>query len=167
VFNFKRINKSTIDLVVRLRRVNSWFYFNDSPLKQFPEFIPHSTQLETVIFEGVYFDSIPTLDSLVNVERWEFYGCHLKKFPNAILSLSNLKHLTLACDEYTEIPEEISRLTKLESLNFDGGACGSTPIQTIPKSLGQLKNLSRFTSENFVVEKSEMPEFFKKLPIKK
>ncbi|MCR9171028.1 MAG: hypothetical protein NXI10_00935 [bacterium] len=69
------------------------------------------------------------------------YDGELTSFPSEVLSLIHLKQLNLSGHNFTSVPSGISNLSKLRSLEFDRGASVTTPINSLPESIGQLKNL--------------------------
>ncbi len=79
------------------------------------------------------------------MEHLNIYKGNLATFPTAVLELENLKSLQLPCHDFTAIPDDIDRLKNLETLYFDGGACGATPISYIPERIGNLQKLKNFS----------------------
>lgn len=124
----------------------SWFYFTDAPIHEFPSFICKLSNLRNLKFEGPKLQKLPSdFSNLASLESLSLYMNDLPLFPNEILELTQLLNLNLSCQKFTEIPENISALSNLKSLEFEGGACGATPISVIPESIGELKNLEMFT----------------------
>jgi len=60
----------------------------------------------------------------------------ITEFPESILSLTNLKNLTIAYNEINQIPSGITNLVKLESINFSNNL-----ITEMPSSLSELPKL--------------------------
>ncbi len=120
----------------------SWFGFSEGPISNIPEVIFKLKKLKGLVFESKIAGEVSTeIANLQNLELLELYRTKLKAFPKAILTLKNLKVLNLSCAAFNEIPEEIIALKKLRKLKFDGGGCGATPINKIPKSIGKLSDL--------------------------
>ena len=143
----------------------SWFMYSDCPLTVFPEFINNTASLEHLAIEGAQFKSIPSLSKLKNLDFLQLYSCNLKAFPSTILEITTVINLDLSCNDFTAIPEGIDKMENLKRIEFNGGACGSTPIKIIPKSLANLKNLEYFSYGNTEITESMFPDFFKSLPI--
>ena len=80
-----------------------------------------------------------------------------------VLKLKQLKSLRLPCNKFSKIPKNIHRLKALKVLSFEGGACGGTPIDQIPSTIGNLSNLEVF--ELGYTEKGikSLPESFTQL----
>jgi len=102
-----------------------------------------------------------------NIIGLRLFGHQLKKFPETICMLTELKYLDFIKNYVEKIPEEIGNLTKLEVIDLSGNFLASIPesfgklvnlktldlsgnyIEYIPKTLGNLKNLQRlFISAN-------------------
>ncbi|MFK7786593.1 MAG: leucine-rich repeat domain-containing protein [Crocinitomicaceae bacterium] len=138
----------------------SWFYFSESPLKLFPDFISQTPSLQQVIIEGVPLKGIPSLSELTSLDHLSIYKCDLPNFPLEVLELKSLTELKLACNDFTRIPDGISKLSNLKILEFEGGACGATPISHVPPSIGQLKKLESFSLGYSKEPVKELPESF-------
>lgn len=123
----------------------SWFYFSNSPLKRFPDFIAETSSLEVIIIEGSNFQNVPSLAKLTSLKELSLYSCNLQTFPEEVLKLRNLEKLDLSCNKFNTIPENINQLSNLKSLDFEGGFCGATPISHIPETIGDLKLLENFS----------------------
>ncbi len=123
----------------------SWFYFSECTLKRFPDFIPETSSLEEIIIEGAKLPNIPSLNKLTALKKLNLSMCELQRFPEQVLELTTLEKLNLSCNQFTTIPDNINVLSNLRSLEFEGGACGGTPISSIPETIGDLKLLEEFT----------------------
>lgn len=123
----------------------SWFLFSDCPLASFPSFLTSSSQLRVMSIEGANFTSIPSLKTLSKLESLKLYMCNLPDFPREVLDLPSITDLNLSCNKFTTIPDDIDRLRNLKVLEFEGGACGATPISVVPSSIGNLSELEVFS----------------------
>jgi len=120
----------------------SWFRFTEAPISRIPKVVFKLKKLQALVFESKIEGEISEeIGELKDLKLLELYRTKLKEFPKAILKLENLKVLNLSCAEFDEIPEEIYKLKGLTKLTFDGGACGATPINKIPESIGKLSEL--------------------------
>ena len=140
---------------------------NDYPLKTFPNFLTKWENLWLLEIEGAVFSQIPSLSNLLDLEELSLVKCGLTEFPEGILELTNLKNLTLGCNQIVSIPDEIDQLVNLRTLDMSNDFClFATPpaLSYIPKSLSNLPKLKQFNYGNTEVFEWEFEEFFKTLP---
>ena len=142
----------------------SWFYFRDAPYNDFPPFLLQLKKLNDLTFERIKIPGVPkAIKKLKKLEYLQLYACKMPNFPLEVLKLKKLKTLRLPCNEFTAIPKDIDRLKALQVLSFEGGACGGTPIDQIPNSIGNLSNLALFELGYSKKGIKELPESFTKL----
>lgn len=139
----------------------SWFLFDDCPLHKIPDVVYDLKGLETLTLERMPITSVSNrLSNLQQLESLSLYDGELSQFPEEVLSLTNLKSLNLSANNFTSIPSSISRLPLLEELEFNGGASGATPIQSLPDNIGALKNLEYLTFGYSKVGIGDLPDSF-------
>ena len=142
----------------------SWFYFSDCPNASIPDFVYSLKGLKYLQIEGITIDGVsPKIKSLNKLEKLGLYMCKLPDFPMDVLELDHLIHLNLSCNEFTAIPSSIDRLKHLKVLEFEGGACGGTPISVIPESIGNLSNLEHLSFGYTEQGIGELPKSFTRL----
>jgi Leucine-rich repeat (LRR) protein len=73
--------------------------------------------------------------------------------------MNNLEDLAVTFSHITEIPDDISKLQKLKTLNFD-----YTDIQQLPEALYQLRNLKSISVKNTQLTIEEIIKFRKHMP---
>lgn len=145
-------NCSYTSLPIRLKEYTNlthfayaWFYLGvDCPLSTFPLVLTEISSLRSINFEGAKFASIPPLTGLTKLESLRLWMCELPEFPRNVLEMTNLTTLDLSCNKFTAIPDDIDRLKNLKVLDFEGGACGATPISYVPNTIGNLTLLEEF-----------------------
>lgn len=139
----------------------SWFYFNECPNRTIPPFVTKSfPNLETLTIEGINLTNVPKdLTLLKRLKHLGLYMCSLPTFPKQTLEIPTLIELNLSCNDFTNVPNDIDRLTNLEVLKFEGGACGATPIDQVPESIGNLKKL-RFLNFGYTEKGLNLPSSF-------
>lgn len=110
----------------------------NNPIERFPEWFTRSlSRLKTLDVSGLDetdFDNLLTKD--LAVEELDLSACELESFPEAVLTLPNLKRLKLNYNSTKTIPEAIKRCTNLEHLELR-----ENDLDNIPQSIHQLPNL--------------------------
>ncbi|KAK9830263.1 hypothetical protein WJX72_010668 [[Myrmecia] bisecta] len=82
-------------------------------------------------------DDVPKEVFELDLEELTLAGNNIKKLPDAISRLKNLRLLQVAGNKLTELPDGLCKLTKLEGLWLHGNL-----IKKLPRSFGALKELS-------------------------
>jgi len=108
-------------------------YIYDSEMDK----ISQATGLKYLSFVNSAFnesklDAWKTLD----LDTFEYIGGKISKFPSFIISMKNLRELTLIGGDVDEVPEELYNLTKLELLDLS-----MNDITKISEKIGNLVNL--------------------------
>ncbi len=75
-----------------------------------------------------------------NATELDLSGMNLRKLPNEILNLKQLKRLLLVNNRITELPPQIERLEALEHLDLNGNL-----LNALPKNFAKLKQLKRLS----------------------
>lgn len=140
----------------------NWYMFDDAPdNSELLEQIAKLKQLQELTIHG--FKLNPKLNwAATNLERLQLTACKLTTVPKWIYEQKKLKALRLGCNEIKVVGEAIGGLTQLETLMFDGGACGGNPIEKLPIELNKLKELQYFDIsysklKNFPMQLFELP----------
>lgn len=165
--NYTSIPDEVSDYVNLVYFRYSWFMFGDCPITEFPSFLAKGKSLRHIEIEGMPLGSVPSLNKLSSLESLLLVKCDLAEFPENVIEVTSLEELDLSCNSFKSIPEDIDKLTKVKSINFQGGACGSTPIENVPKSLSNLTKLVYFSYGNTEIREGEFSDFFATLPISK
>ena len=89
--------------------------------------------------DDVKFTAWPELARLFpNLGSVCAYECGLVEFPLAVCALPKLRVLSLACNDFVEVPSELSRLQRLERFAL----FGCTRLQRLPSSISTLTALT-------------------------
>lgn len=139
----------------------SWYMFGESPdnsalLEQVFQ-VPHLKQL---IVHAFPMPTVPIKSRGLQFLEWTKGG--LTELPAWVYAQKGLQILRLGCNELESLGEDLGQLKNLKQLRLDGGACGGNPIQSLPKSIGQLSKLNYFDLSYGKLE--ELPAALVQLP---
>jgi leucine-rich repeat protein SHOC2 len=92
-----------------------------------------------------------------------FVSCNLRRFPQEITALINLRSLAVVADSFVSIPASIGQLKELEFLDLGDDLYGGNALASLPNEMGALKKLRYLFlfGNNLTV----LPESFTALPI--
>jgi Leucine-rich repeat (LRR) protein len=77
---------------------------------------------------------------------------NLKKLPDSIGKLTNLRHLSAGKNELTKLPDSIGKLTNLERLFLEGNK-----LTSLPSSMNKLDSLTMLSLGGNTVTMKDVP----------
>ncbi len=92
-----------------------------------------------------------------------FVSCNLRRFPQEVTSLINLRALAVVADSFATVPSSIAQLKELEFLDLGDDLYGGNALESLPNEMGALKKLRYLYL--FGNSLTELPESFTALPI--
>ncbi|MEM1324992.1 MAG: hypothetical protein AAGI23_03510 [Bacteroidota bacterium] len=125
----------------------NWYLFKDYPYETSAviERVLQLQSLRKLIVHGLPVRQIEKINSL-HLTYLKLTSCGFQTFPTAIYKLERLQNLRLGCNEIKEVPDGLAQLKELNTLHFDGGACGGNPLEYITPELLTLSQLKTFSA---------------------
>jgi Leucine-rich repeat (LRR) protein len=113
-------------------------------LKAFPKELFEMKKLEAIKLRSNPIKYLPDrLGSMVNLKILNISYCLLTELPASLYDLHNLCHLDVSYNRLGKIDEDVTRLSKLKTLIYDGNE-----IEYLPACMLKMKHLERVSVRN-------------------
>ena len=179
-------------LVLQPSRLNVAATFTQTAQRQGPRhegFVERARQGDGISFGGLEARIGPAVETaplarMKGIKRVGFAWAYLKTVPDALLSLTDLRALSLDDNDLKSLPDGLARLTKLEELSLSSNRIAEFPevitrltalkvlefgqsetkpkLRGLPESIGKLVNLEKLDLHGQAL--GELPEALLTLP---
>lgn len=112
-----------LDPVFRLTGLKELTLSVPSSLTRFPDSLGNLTRLRMLVLWGHAYELPDSLSQLTQLASFEMFNW-MDVFPEVVSTLTSLKHLYLMAEGAARVPESLSRLSRLTSLNLSPGIIG-------------------------------------------